>query len=81
MDWISIISIDLPDKELNDEEAAKQIGHFFPSVQDKLLNLLQLEQISDSDNELIIASIDQKTDELKVVSFEKAVEIKRIANI
>lgn len=65
------------DKELNDEEAAKQIGHFFPSVQDKLLNLLQLEQISDSDNELIIASIDQKTDELKVVSFEKAVEIKK----
>ncbi len=65
------------DKELDDQEAAKQIGQFFPTVQDKLLNLLQLENLNQEENELIIASIEQKTNELKLVSFEKAVELKK----
>ena len=64
------------DKQLGNEEAAKQIGKYFPEVQDKLLNLLQLEQQSDRQNELIIAGIEQKTQELKLVSFDKAIEIK-----
>ena len=65
------------DKQLSDEEAAKQIGEFFPDVKDKLVNLLQLEKLSDSQNELVTASISQRTDSVKLVPFEKAVETKK----
>ncbi|MGB3467914.1 MAG: ATPase, partial [Cyclobacteriaceae bacterium] len=64
------------DKQLSDEEAANQIGNYFPDIQDKLINLLQLEKLTDSQNQLIAASIAQKTDGIKLVPFEKAVETK-----
>lgn len=65
------------DKQLSDEKAAKQIGEYFPDIKDKLTNLLQLEKLSDSQNQLIAASITQKTEGIKLVPFEKAVETKR----
>lgn len=65
------------DKQLSDEVAAKQIGEYFPDIKDKLTNLLQLEKLSDSQNQLIAASIAQKTEGIKLVPFEKAVETKK----
>jgi len=62
------------DKQLSNEVAAKQIGDFFPDIKDKLINLLQLEQLSDDQNSLVAASIEQKTESIKFVSFEKAVQ-------
>jgi hypothetical protein len=63
-------------KQLSNEEAAKEIGHFFPNVKDKLLNTLQLNSLNQKENVFIQASIDQKTKELSVVPFTKAVDYK-----
>jgi hypothetical protein len=59
------------------DEAAKIIGDHFGSVQDKLLNLLQLESMARQHPEsaLLIAGIDQKTKELKPVPFTGAINL------
>ncbi|MES2796616.1 MAG: ATPase [Bacteroidota bacterium] len=63
-----------PKKPINDAEAAIQIGRFFPEINDKLLNTLQL-STNVGNNELIRASIDQKTKQLGVVRFTDAIKI------
>lgn len=62
-------------KQISDEQAAEQIGKFFPEVSDKLKNTLQLSRLKDSDNLFIQASISQKTRDLSVVPFSKAVNL------
>ena len=59
------------------EEAASIIGNHFSNVQDKLLNVLQLQQQSPStvNHQLLEASIDQKIKELKPVPFTNAVDL------
>jgi hypothetical protein len=76
--WIASPIIRLVDlkKQISDEEAAIQIGKFFPQVSDKLLNALQLKKLSQSENELLQASISQKTAELNFVPFTEAVSFK-----
>lgn len=54
------------------ETASKIVGEHFPEVKDKLLNVLQLKQQSDH-TELLLASIEQKSNRLKTISFKKAV--------
>ncbi len=61
-------------KGLNEEESAKIIGSFFPSVADRLLNIIQLASLSKKDT-LLQASIAQKTVQLQPVQFEKAVDL------
>ena len=64
-------------KVISYEEAAKIIGRHFPEVQDKLLNLLQLQEKGDvSSDGLLAAAIAQKTVQLKPVPFQNAVDIK-----
>ncbi|MCH8317213.1 MAG: ATPase [Bacteroidetes bacterium] len=63
-------------KVLSDEEAARQIGRFFPEIKDKLLNTLQLYSLSHKDNGLVIASIEQKSKEIVFFKFSKAVNLK-----
>lgn len=53
-------------------EAAKIIGKHFPEVKDKLLNLLQLTNLNSSD-ELVLAGIQQKADQLYPIPFSLAV--------
>ncbi len=57
------------------EKAAQEIGKFFPEIGDRLLNTLQLSQVSDKDNALLQASISQKTSELRFVKFADAIKI------
>jgi len=59
-------------KGITYEESAKIIGNYFPEVSDKLLNTLQLQQ-HEEPSELLIASVEQKMDEMKAFSFPKAV--------
>jgi len=60
---------------LSHDEAAKIIGSHFASVQDKLLNVLQLKQLTDnSSSELLYASIDQKVMEINPVPFASAID-------
>lgn len=59
------------------EQAAGIIGSHFGNVQDKLLNLLQLQnkKLSDGSADLLLASIGQKTEELKLVPFAAAINL------
>lgn len=62
---------------LSFEAASKVIGCHFPEVQDKLVNILQLDSINSADNSLILASIEQKTNDLKPVDFKTAIDYKK----
>lgn len=64
-------------KRISYDTAATIIGRYFPEVSDKLLNLLQLQQMgAESDSELLVASIEQKTAQLSPVPFLKAIDLK-----
>lgn len=63
-------------KQISNEEAALQIGKYFPNVSDKLLNIIQLENLSDKQNELLQASIRQKSVAIQNIPFIKAIDIK-----
>ena len=65
----------LKSKQISDEKAAVNIGDYYPNINDKLLNLEQLRKI-DSDNSLLIASIDQRFNQLKLISFEESISFK-----
>jgi len=77
--WIVIPLLGLSriGKSLSHKEAARIIGLYFSDVQDKLLNILQLQEISQSENELIEASIEQKSNELKSLRFANAVDYRQ----
>lgn len=61
-------------RQISNEEAAIQIGSHFPEISDKLLNIIQLEKLSDSQNALLIASIQQKSQEVSRVPFVSAID-------
>lgn len=61
---------------ISDEEAALQIGKHFTQVNDKLLNAVQLRALSVSENELLQASIQQKTQQLGLINFSEAVNFR-----
>ncbi len=65
-------------KKMSDKEAAILIGKFFPEIKDKLLNTLQLtDEINDSaNNELLLATIKQRTNNLQIFKFSDAVNLK-----
>ncbi len=65
-------------RRISYEEAAHVIGKHFPEVSDKLLNLLQLQQMGiSSDNELLQASIEQKTALLSPIPFLNAIDLRK----
>ncbi len=53
-------------------DASKIIGNHFPEVNDKLLNVLQLNQ-SKTESELLLASIEQKSLDLNPIPFKLAI--------
>ncbi len=61
-------------------DAARIAGTHFPEIQDKLLNLLQLQEMGGkadaATQELLEASIDQKSALLRVVPINKAINLK-----
>lgn len=65
-------------KKMSEDEAAIIIGKFFPEINDKLLNTLQLskEAYNNSDNELLIAAIEERTKKLQPIKFNEAVNLK-----
>jgi hypothetical protein len=65
-------------KTLSLEESAEIIGNHFQPVRDKLLNTLQLKALADlspAQNQLILAGIDQKINELTPIPFSKAINL------
>ncbi|WP_240614848.1 DUF4175 family protein [Polaribacter filamentus] len=63
-------------KGISLQDSSKIIGNHFPEVQDKLLNILQLKE-SLNDSDLILASINQKSEELAPIPFLKAIDFKQ----
>lgn len=64
-------------KLISHEKAASIIGSHFTDVKDKLLNILQLRQQSDTaaNKDLILASINQKSEQIKPVPFKAAINL------
>lgn len=64
-------------KVISHEQAALIIGDHFANVKDKLLNILQLRQQSNNAiyAELITASINQKSNEIRLVPFQSAIDL------
>jgi hypothetical protein len=64
-------------KVISHEQAASIIGEHFTNVKDKLLNILQLKQQSSNAiyAELINASINQKSEEIRIVPFQAAIDL------
>ena len=63
-------------KGIDYETSSVIIGTHFPEVADKLLNVLILER-SKEQNELLLASIEQKSNELSPIPFQKAIDFKK----
>ncbi|OUS01617.1 hypothetical protein A9Q86_07540 [Flavobacteriales bacterium 33_180_T64] len=63
-------------KGINYEEASQIIGNHFPEVNDKLLNVLQLNG-NNSQSELLAASIEQKSSELRPIPFKLAINFNK----
>jgi hypothetical protein len=57
------------------ENASKIIGNHFPEVKDKLLNVLQLKN-KEHQSDLVLASINQKAEELEPIPFVKALNLR-----
>jgi hypothetical protein len=65
---------------ISHEKAASIVGEHFSNVKDKLLNVLQLKQQSDlggSQSDLIMASVDQKSEDIKLTPFRKAIDLSK----
>lgn len=63
-------------KGIGYEEASRIIGNHFPEVNDKLLNVLQLQKET-KQSELLLASIEQKSIELSPIPFKTAINFKK----
>ena len=63
-------------KRITYVEAGKIIGDHFPEIDDKIINLLDLNKLSENNNGLIYASIKQKTESINPFSFNKVVDFK-----
>lgn len=62
-------------KGISNKQASILIGRHFPDVGDKLLNLLDLAEESE-ESELLLASIQQRSENLNPIPFAKAVDFK-----
>ena len=62
-------------KGITPQRASVLIGNYFPEIDDKLLNTLQL-QNTHPDSELVLESIERKALQLKPFVFQKAIDFK-----
>jgi hypothetical protein len=62
-------------KGLSEEQSARLIGMYIPTVKDRLLNLIQLD--TQESNSLAYASIVQKSREFDPLSFESVIDLKQ----
>ncbi|MBQ9436093.1 MAG: hypothetical protein IJU33_08215 [Bacteroidales bacterium] len=68
-------------KQISNEQIADIIGRYFPEIDDKLLNIFQLERQIEEGNyksrDLLMAAIDTKIDKIKPFPFVKAIPFKK----
>ena len=74
---IPVLSFFRIGKIISHKQASKIISRHFPDVQDKLLNTLELANISEKNlysESLIYASIDQRIKQIKPIPFKRAID-------
>ena len=84
---IPLLKLNKLGKIISHQQAAEIIGHHFSNVNDKLINTLQLKNLSElsdkdgtgqtANSELIEAGINQKISELKPVPFTAAIDLRK----
>ena len=61
---------------ISHEQAASILGEHFNDMQDKLVNVLQLKKdVGSDDSALVMASINQKADKIKLIPFRQAIDL------
>ncbi|MBW6535564.1 MAG: hypothetical protein K0B11_11180 [Mariniphaga sp.] len=67
-------------KPIDIKTSSEIIQKHFKDIKDKLLNIIELSEINDPlySNEIVLASIDQKINELSVFDFSQAVQFKNL---
>lgn len=75
---IPLLKLNRIGNTLSNEQAAEIIGNHFAHIQDKLLNTLQLKKLEEeaSNKTLIQASINQRIELLKPISFTSVIEFR-----
>jgi hypothetical protein len=70
-------------KPIDLKSTTKIIQNHFTTIEDKLLNVIELNELTENQysNELILASIDQKIEQLKVFDFNEAIQFKNVKYI
>ena len=73
--FVPIVNLYLSIKSPKENQrVAKLIGKHFPEIEDKLTNILELNEIDSFSRGLINASIDKKYADIKSFSFQKAID-------
>jgi hypothetical protein len=62
-------------KGLGNEQSARLIGRYFPGINDRLVNLIQLTALRESG--LAAASIQQKSQEFEPIAFEAVIDLRQ----
>lgn len=67
-------------KPIDLKETTKIIQNHFTGIEDRLLNIIELNDLNQNNysNELILASIDQKIEQLKIFDFKEAIQYKNV---
>jgi len=70
-------------KPIDVKASSKLIQNHFSDIEDKLVNVIELSEIKEHNysNEIVLASINQKIDALKVFDFREAVQYKNIRTV
>ena len=63
---------------ISNNEVARKVGKHFPEIDDRLINLLQLEHVSTEQKALVKAAIDQKATELGRYEFSDVLNFKEV---
>lgn len=72
---LPLIFISYSNRGIKDEEAAKNLGKYFPLISDQLLNFIQLQRI-EGNNSLIKASLNQRENQFEKFDFTTAINLK-----
>ncbi|MBX2955870.1 MAG: hypothetical protein KF846_06920 [Cyclobacteriaceae bacterium] len=61
-------------KGIGEEDSARLIGNYFPQIQDRLVNLIQLINLKQSSS-LAVASVQQKSSVFEPIRFDSAIDL------
>jgi len=70
---VHVIKLLIKRKQISDDKAAHNIGVALPEIDDKLLNLVQLQR-DKTNNQLLLAAINQRQKQMTIVPFDEIIK-------